>query len=104
MLQKSYKTLDEHKEGMRRHLGTWNAPSLECLIEATEADSILLSNIYQRQVCCPAASSMARCVQRLASDLLLSCSCECSIMPAAMQNPRPLESIDAVLKIWAINF
>ena len=56
MLQKTYKTLDQHKEGIRRHLRGWNAPSLERLIEATEADSILLSNIYQRQVSCPAAN------------------------------------------------
>ena len=80
ILQKTYTTLDEHKEGMRRHLRAWNAPSLERLIEATKADSILLSNIYQRQVSCRAAiiQGLLHAAPRIESpaQLLLQVQCQ----------------------------
>ncbi|CAL5228140.1 g11219 [Coccomyxa viridis] len=47
---KSYKTIDEHKAGMHKHMKGWNSPHLKRLIAATEPDALLLSHIYQRQV------------------------------------------------------
>jgi hypothetical protein len=103
LLQKTYKTLEDHKKGIRRHLRSWNAPSLERLIEATQADSILLSNIYQRQVPCGYQLLLAPCSD-LHQNLGSSLPCNCKAMLAAMQALGQLESIDVKFNNPAIMF